>query len=156
MPYTVDFFLETSIWQRLGEHYLFQRYMWMNERSELKKWSNIFKGWKCRDLLVFHVAGIGNCLDLDCYFLGVPSSLQFNDCSFNTILQVNKSPAIDLVVWRRIVRPWSPNLGSYASCGLWGLKTHADGIFHNRRKRDSSRVIASVPAAIRRKLKNNT
>lgn len=40
----------------------------------------------CMDLLVFHVAGIRNCLDLDCYFLRVPSSLQFNDCSFNIIL----------------------------------------------------------------------
>lgn len=44
------------------------------------------KGWTSTDLLVFHVAGVRNCLDLDCYFLGVPPSLQFNDRSFNTIL----------------------------------------------------------------------
>lgn len=52
--------------------------------------------------------------------------------------------------------PRGPNLGSYASCCLRGLETHADGIFYDRRKRDVFRVIASVLASVRRKLKNNT
>lgn len=52
--------------------------------------------------------------------------------------------------------PWGPNLGPYASCGLCSLETHADGIFYDRRKRDIFRVIASVPASVRRKFKNNT
>lgn len=99
----------------------------------------------CRSphLLIFHEAGIGNRLNLDGNFLGVPSCLQFNDGSFNTILQINESPAIDLVVRWRIVRPRGPDLGSDAPRGLGRLQTHADGVFDDRRKRDIFRAVAS-------------
>lgn len=52
--------------------------------------------------------------------------------------------------------PRGPNLGSYVSCSLRSLETHADGILHDRRKRDTFRIMVSVLASGRRKLKNNT
>lgn len=102
------------------------------------------KACRSSHLLIFHETGIGNRLNLDGNFLGVPSCLQFNDRSFNTILQINESPAIDLVMRWRIVWPRGPDLGSDAPRGLCSLQTHADGVFYDRRKRDIFRVVASI------------